>query len=113
MAGIDGYLYMFARITGTTNSDGLKLARVPQTAWSDRSQYRYWNGASFVTTSPAADDGGAANIFSWSEDIFGTRYGPEYGDLFYSSYYGYYILIFESAATAIDPNGKLPGSRNV
>lgn len=107
MAGIDGYLYMFARITGTTNSDGIKLARVPQTAWSDRSQYRYWNGASFGTTSPATDDGGAANILSWSQDIFGTRYGPEYGDLFYSTYYGYYIMIFQSAAAALDPSGKL------
>lgn len=105
LAGIDGYLYMFARITGTTNSDGLKLARVPQTAWSDRSQYQYWNGASFGTTAPALDDGGKANVLNWSEDIFGSKYGPEYGDVFYSSFYGLYILIFQSSAAAIDASG--------
>jgi hypothetical protein len=106
LAGIDGYLYMFASITETSSSNGLKMARVPQSSWSSRSQYQFWNGASWVSTMPTYDDGGAANAFSWSENPFGTPYGPGSGDIFYSQYYGTYILIFQSAAAAIDPNGK-------
>ncbi|KAJ9148682.1 Amino acid permease [Pleurostoma richardsiae] len=113
LAGIDGYLYMFASITETSSSNGLKMARVPQSSWSSRSQYQFWNGASWVSTMPAYNDGGAANVFSWSENPFGTPYGPGSGDIFYSQYYGTYILIFQSAAAAIDPNVYLSYSSSL
>jgi hypothetical protein len=111
LVGIDGYLYVFATITKTTKaSGGLKMARVPQGSWSDRSQYQFWSGSAWTAAVPAYDDGGEANILTWSEDGFGTQYGPGTGDLFYSQHYGRYILMFTSDNPALDPNGKFdPG----
>lgn len=108
LVGIDGYLYMFATITKTPKGrNGLKMARVPQGSWSDRRKYQFWSGSAWTDVMPAYDDGGKANIFNWSEDEFGTQYGPGTGDLFFSQYYGRYLLLFMSDAPALDPNGKL------
>ena len=101
LLGIDGYLYMFGAIT-STNANGLKMARVPSGNPFDRSTYQYWNGNSWVTTVTPYDDGGKANIFNYSTtDLNGNKDGPDSGDLFYSSYYGVYMLIFQ--AIGIDP----------
>ncbi|KAH8895323.1 hypothetical protein GQ53DRAFT_714945 [Thozetella sp. PMI_491] len=101
--GNDGYLYLFAKITKTATGNGLKVARVTQESWSDRSQYQYWNGISWGSQMPAYDDGGASNVFSWShESLDGQQYGPGSGDIFYSPLYGVYILLFQPDDTAID-----------
>ncbi|KAH8893654.1 hypothetical protein GQ53DRAFT_859561 [Thozetella sp. PMI_491] len=102
-AGIDGYIYMLARITQTKSSNGLKLARVPWNSYTDRSQYGYWNGKEYSTTMPQYDDGGAANAFSWSTAPFGTGpWGPGTGDVFWSPIYGCYIMLFQSDGAALD-----------
>lgn len=106
LVGIDGYLYMFATITNTTTSNGLKMARVPQSSWSDRKQYQFWSGTAWTSSIPTYNDGGIANIFSWSEDGFGSQYGPGSGDLIYNPYYDQYLLFFQSDAAALDANGK-------
>ncbi|KAH8896556.1 hypothetical protein GQ53DRAFT_713297 [Thozetella sp. PMI_491] len=111
--GIDGYIYMYAKITGTTSSNGLKLARVPWNSYADRSQYRYWNGVDYVTTIPPYDDGGKANVFNHSENFFGTLHGPGYGDIFYSQLYKAYIMLFQSENTVGDSNLYLTYSSNL
>jgi hypothetical protein len=98
LVGIDGYFYAFAAITKTPKSNGLKVARVPQGSWC-------WTGREWVSSIPAYDEAGA-NILSWSEDMFGSQFGPGTGDLFFSNYYEHYLLIFISDALALDPNGK-------
>ena len=103
--GIDGYLYTFAAITKTAKGNELKMARVSQGSWSDISKYQFWNGRQWSSSIPAYDDPGS-NIFSWSEDLLGTQFGPGTGDLFFSNYYGHYLLFFVSDAPALDPNGK-------
>lgn len=104
----DGYLYLFAQVSKTTRSNGLKMARVKQEAWSDRSRYEYWNGRSWGIQMPALDDGGFANVFNYSQEAFGVHYGPGTGEVFFSTYYGVYMLIFTSDAPALDQNGEYP-----
>ncbi|KAM7211181.1 hypothetical protein V8F06_013440 [Rhypophila decipiens] len=90
LVGTDGYLYLFAAITKTAdNSNGLKMARVRQNAFADRSQYQYWNGNSWSSKMP---------------EFLGTLYGPGTGDLFYSAYLGQYVLMFQADDAAIDRN---------
>jgi hypothetical protein len=92
---------MFGTITGT-NANGLKMARVPSGNPFDRTAYQYWNGGSWVNTVTPYDDGGKANIFNYSSsDLNGNKYGPSSGDLFFNSYYGVSMLIFQ--AIGIDP----------
>lgn len=104
-SGLDGYIYMFAKITETTASNGLKLARVPNTQYHQRSQYQYWNGNAWVSQMPAYANA-AANAFSWSQNQFGTSYGPGYGEIFYSEISKTFVMLFQSAATALDDNRK-------
>ncbi len=106
-AGNDGYLYLLAKITQTQSSNGLKLARVPSNSYADRSQYQYWNGNNYVSTMPAYDDGGAANVLKYSQNPFGTAFGPGSGDVFWSQVYGVYILLFQADDAALDNTGKL------
>jgi hypothetical protein len=101
MPGIDGFLYMFGVITNT-NANGIKMARVPQTSVFDRSKYQYWNGTNWTMTVTPYDDGGKANIFSYSaQDFSGKNHGPSSGDIFFSRHYGVYMLIFQGMG--IDP----------
>ncbi|KAM7189448.1 hypothetical protein V8F33_010031 [Rhypophila sp. PSN 637] len=104
LVGTDGYLYLFATITKTADSNGVKMARVRQHSFADRSQYQYWNGNSWSSKMPAYADGGAANIFSYSQEFLGILYGPGTGDLFYSTYLGQYVLMFQADDPAIDRN---------
>jgi hypothetical protein len=101
LPGTDGYLYMFGTVTNTI-ANGLKMARVPQSSVFDRTTYQYWNGAAWTKTVTPYNDGGKANIFNYTQsDLVGNKYGPSSGDLFYSRYYGMYMLIFQSIG--IDP----------
>ena len=103
--GIDGYLYTFAKITGT-NSNGLKVARVPWNSYADRSQYRYWNGSAYVATMPSYDDRGKTNTFNWTETgIDGKKYGPGYGEIFYSQVYKMYIMLFQPDDAGLNHDG--------
>jgi len=104
LVGVDGYLYLFAIITKTAASNGMKMARVSQGSWADRSQYQYWDGSAWVGQIPTYDDGGKANIFNYTEDVFGTSYGPGTGRLFFSVHYRMYLLMFQADA-GIDNNG--------
>jgi hypothetical protein len=105
--GIDGYLYLFAKITDTATSNGLKMARVLASSFADRSKYQYWNGKVFTSQMPAYDDGGVANIFSYNQLAWGSNYGPGTGELFYNVYYGCYMLLFQLEDAALDQGGKL------
>ena len=105
LVGIDGYLYTFAAITKTAKGNGLKMARVPQGDWDDRSKYEFWTGRKWTTSIPAYDDA-SSNIFSWSEGLLGTQFGPGTGDLVFSDYYEHYLLFFVSDAAALDPTGE-------
>jgi hypothetical protein len=97
MSGVDGFLYMFGVITNTTHANGIKMARVPQTSVFDRSTYQYWNGTKWTMTVIPYDDGGKANIFSYSaNDFAGNKHGPSSGDIFFSRHYGVYMIIFQS-----------------
>ncbi|KAM7213553.1 hypothetical protein V8F06_011050 [Rhypophila decipiens] len=60
--------------------------------------------AAGVGNRPAYADGGAANIFSYSQEFLGILYGPGTGDLFYSAYLGQYVLMFQADDPAIDRN---------
>lgn len=100
--GVDGYLYTFASITNTAASNGLKMARVPNTEPSTLSAYEYWSGSEWTTTMPAYDDGGVSNIFSFSSDFSGVEYGPGEGDIFYNPFYEVYMIIFGLTDAAID-----------
>jgi hypothetical protein len=111
MPGIDGFLYMFGTITNT-NTNGIKMARVPQNSVFDRSTYQYWNGTDWVMTITPYDDGGKANIFSYSAlDFFGKKHGPSSGDIFFSRHYGVYMIIFQSMG--IDPTVYMAYSRKL
>lgn len=101
--GLDGYIYMYAKITETSASNGLKLARVPNTQYHERSQYEFWNGNAWVGQIPTYSDG-TANAFNWSQNWFGQEYGPGYGDIFYSQISKTYVLLFQSAAVALEEN---------
>jgi hypothetical protein len=105
LAGVDGYLYLFASITHTSKSNGLKMARVPQSSWFDRSRFEYWDGSSWTSHIPPYDDDGAANILNYSQEFYGTLYGPGTGDLFFSSYLKMYVLLFQADNAAIDNHG--------
>lgn len=101
--GLDGYIYMYAKITQTSGSNGLKLARVPNTQYHQRSEYQYWDGNAWVGQIPAYDNADA-NTFSWSQNQFGTYYGPGYGDVFWSDISNTYVMLFQSGAPALDDN---------
>jgi hypothetical protein len=105
--GDNGYLYLLARTSKTISSNGLKLARVLQNFWADRTKYQYWDGTSFVNNIIELDDGGRANIFNFSHTAMnGVDYGPGTGDLFFSKFYGVYILLFQTDDAALDPHGR-------
>ncbi|KAK0712567.1 hypothetical protein B0T26DRAFT_856723 [Lasiosphaeria miniovina] len=109
LVGVDGFLYTFAAISKTADdaNHGLKMARVPQAAFADRSQYQYWDGAAWSPAIPPFADGGHSNILSWSWEGFGVKYGPGSGDLFYSQLYGQYVLLFMSGAPALDAHAYM------
>ncbi|KAJ1551990.1 hypothetical protein HK405_013136 [Cladochytrium tenue] len=110
----DGYLYLFARVSQTTASNGLKAARVPQDSWASLTAYQFWNGAAWAASMPAYDDGGRSNVFNYSQTaVNGVGYGPGTGDLFYSQYYGVYLLLFQADDAAIDNNVYLTYSSSL
>jgi len=107
MVGVDGYLYMFATITKTSaQSNGLKMARVPVDLWADRSQYQYWDGSTWSMQMPAYADP-SANILMYSQNGFGTEYGPGTGDIWYSPPHGLYVMVFQADDAALDNSGML------
>ncbi|KAH8646809.1 hypothetical protein BX600DRAFT_518832 [Xylariales sp. PMI_506] len=102
-----GYLYMFAKVAWAANpaSNGIKLARVPQDQWDDKSAYTYWDGQQFGSEIPAFDDGGGANIISINEvDEAGTNYGPNAGDIWWSELNDCYILMYQMEDANLDSN---------
>lgn len=97
LLGVDGFLYMFGSITNTS-ANGLKMARVPSSNPFDRTFYQYWNGAAWSSTVTPYDDGGKSNIFNYSTTVNGKTFGLSSGDLFFNSYHGVSMLIFQSVA---------------
>jgi hypothetical protein len=111
LASNDSFLYMFGSITNT-NNNGLKMARVPQASVFDRATYQYWDGNNWTTTVTPYDDGGKANIFNYSaSDLNGNKLGPSSGDLFWSSCYGVYMLMFQSMG--MDPTVYMSYSKEL
>ncbi|KAI0482376.1 hypothetical protein GGR56DRAFT_619691 [Xylariaceae sp. FL0804] len=54
---------------------------------------------------PALDDGGAANVYNYSQlAADGVAYGPGTGDLWWSAYYETYMLLFQADDAALDNN---------
>ncbi|CAK7224309.1 hypothetical protein SBRCBS47491_005505 [Sporothrix bragantina] len=102
--GGDGYLYLFGRVSEAKNpkSNGLKLARVRRQGFADRSQFEFWDGQRFGPKMPELNDGGAANVFNYSQEAFGKWYGPGSGDIWWSATHGSYIMLFQNGAAAID-----------
>lgn len=111
----DGYLYMFGRVSEAKNpkSNGLKLARVRAEGYADRGQYEFWDGHQFGRQIPEMNDGGAANVFNWSQDVFGKCYGPGSGDIWWSPLHNEYIMLFQNAAAAIDDSLYLTHSKSL
>jgi hypothetical protein len=107
----DSFLYMFGSITNT-NNNGLRMARVPQASIFDRTTYQYWDGSNWTTIVTSYDDGGKANIFNHSAtDLAGNKHGPSSGDIFWSNFYGVYMLIFQ--AMGIDPTVYMSYSKDL
>ncbi|CAK7266733.1 hypothetical protein SEPCBS119000_002181 [Sporothrix epigloea] len=102
--GGDGYLYLFGRVSEAANpqSNGLKLARVRQQGFADRSQFEFWDGRRFGPRMPALDDGGAASVFHYSQEAFGKHYGPGSGEIWWSAAHGAYVMLFQNGAAAVD-----------
>lgn len=98
--------FSFAQVTGLANgANGLKMARVPQASYSDRSQYQFWTGKDYSSNLPKLDDAGAANIFNFSQGgLDGKNHGPGTGDLFFNNLYGVYMLLFQADNAATDDN---------
>jgi hypothetical protein len=105
--GIDGYVYMFAAVS-SGDGDGIKVCRVPEGNVADRTQvrpligavlgngelicvqYTYWNGASWASTPPQANNA-AANMLSFT-GAYG--YGPASGDIYYNSHCSFLTFLF-------------------
>ncbi|KAH8892332.1 hypothetical protein GQ53DRAFT_864274 [Thozetella sp. PMI_491] len=111
-----GYLYMFAKVAWASNpsSNGIKLARVPQDSWEDKSAYTFWDGEQFGRVMPPFDDGGKANIISINEvDPSGINYGPNAGEIWWSEVNNCYILMYQMEDASQDMNVWMSYSNSI
>ncbi|KAL1600803.1 hypothetical protein SLS60_007191 [Paraconiothyrium brasiliense] len=79
-------LYLFSKEwDATTLTGGMRVAKVPVTAYKDRTQYTYWDGASWTSDLATASKAPAGLLFSSSLST---------GDVFWSDYYNTYMVVY-------------------
>ncbi|MCJ1241857.1 hypothetical protein MMC14_009863 [Varicellaria rhodocarpa] len=93
VSNIDGNILLFAAA-----GNGVKVARVAPTEYTDRTQYTYWTGTNWSQTPPSADST-TANIFSvpvcsLSGDCNYFSAGGSSGDIFYSPYFKTWLAVY-------------------
>ena len=90
MAGpTDNYLYLFARNAGSgAGPSSLKVARVPQPAVTDKTQYQYWDGATWSAAQPAVSD--------TRSDIITSQGFMDTGEIFWSNHFGCFVHVTAS-----------------
>lgn len=88
----DDNIYLFS-----TSPDGIKVAKVNGTQVYLRQGYRYWNGKAWSAKQPEKEDQ-SASLINWSYvNIFdGSTHGPGSGEVFWSTYFQTFIVVFQS-----------------
>lgn len=79
-------LYLFSKEwDASTLSGGMRVAKVSITSYKDRSQYAYWDGASWSSDMATASKAPSGLLFSSSLST---------GDVFWSDYYNTYMVVY-------------------
>lgn len=82
----DDNLYLFARNSGSgVGPSSIKIARVPQRAITDKTQYQYWDGSTWSSTQPAVSDA-KSNVIT-SQGFMDT------GEIFWSNHFNCYVHV--------------------
>ncbi|KAJ4304694.1 hypothetical protein N0V90_000221 [Kalmusia sp. IMI 367209] len=79
-------LYLFSsEFDASTLSGGMRVAKVSTTSYTDRSQYQYWDGASWSTDLNTASKAQEGLLFTSNLST---------GDVFWSNYYNTYMVVY-------------------